>query len=570
MKSSLLRFTAVLAVVYLGGLLFAFGLAFWGFAEKEVDIIYRSGWIVDEAFLLFCRWFTALTLTAVLANFSLFYGGRRTGTTNFPGFSQTIIRALIIIMILTAVLTLIHEVWEPHLQRNQSSRVVKTTLIETSREAVREARSRGEFQKALFHQKRYNLLKPEDVQGQKALREIEILVEEQEQIGNEASRKRAPAPTGGMSAQEAMERALAAWEDQDFFTANYYAQLGYQIDDSREDAREMITRSRAAIDESRPLPVEEELARLFSEKERGYEALNRGDFLKAYYVFRDLRDEHPHDPDVQEYFGRAEKRLAAEAFFQDELIKLTGNPGRSEVAFVNADDKTGTELVFIDELINGGGHFYARGIEFIRIAFDGTLEHHFTAPWGKIVEGRMLLKCVDRRRNEIISDAVYHTGRPEEALSSFFTLKPRTEQLPALSLKPESLKNISFLELLRIEKVVDEFGRSRYLVQAAILDRLALPFLFVGVSFFFIGLGWSLRLGPKGSLLFGSLMLPLMVLVIHRLFGLLSFTAALICRGLLISLGFTPALILFIVLQVLFLFLIFLYLGSRMQLSGSS
>ena len=61
---------------------------------------------------------------------------------------------------------------------------------------------------------------------------------------------------------------------------------------------------------------------IFSIKRKGYSALIRGDSLIAYYIFLDLWNKNPYDPDISRYYTLSKEALLNQYFFLDEIKKF--------------------------------------------------------------------------------------------------------------------------------------------------------------------------------------------------------------------------------------------------------
>ncbi|MDR1257084.1 MAG: hypothetical protein LBJ86_05000, partial [Spirochaetaceae bacterium] len=79
-----------------------------------------------------------------------------------------------------------------------------------------------------------------------------------------------------------------------------------------------------AIESLEPTIAEQERYAIYRRKREGYEAMNSGDWVRAYYIFRALTVEAGNDPDVQNFFPMCVEGVGQTAFFVDEMSVRLG------------------------------------------------------------------------------------------------------------------------------------------------------------------------------------------------------------------------------------------------------
>ncbi|MCR5606279.1 MAG: hypothetical protein K6F69_05650, partial [Treponema sp.] len=125
--------------------------------------------------------------------------------------------------------------------------------------------------------------------------------------------------------EELMAKSKEATEKEEWFDAHYYAELAANISASKDSSLKGIAVDTATEAwgelENPPYFEKDEEALVYSKKIEGYEALRRGNAIKAYYIFHTLFQRSrslSNDPDIKQYLEASEKLLVKNYFFLDE------------------------------------------------------------------------------------------------------------------------------------------------------------------------------------------------------------------------------------------------------------
>jgi hypothetical protein len=191
---------------------------------------------------------------------------------------------------------------------------------------------------------------------------------------------------------EALDMAAAAMREERFYDAHWLAVLGGKL--ARRGSPEEAAASRAAgsawekISSLAPNAREQELYARFRHKQSGYEAMIAGDWIRAYYIFRELTEQNPGDPDVKNFLQRSEQGTLDTAFFTDEMNRGLGSVLTNAVFSLPYQPRgggIGRGIIRFTSVSLYQDYGYGQGVEFI--CFDGASrpEARFQAPYAKIV-----------------------------------------------------------------------------------------------------------------------------------------------------------------------------------------
>ncbi|MFW5995333.1 MAG: hypothetical protein ACOCRN_04400 [Spirochaetia bacterium] len=275
------------------------------------------------------------------------------------------------------------------------------------------------------------------------------------------------------SATEAFERAREAMEQGDWFTAHLYARRAYNLDPRLTSARSLAEEAWSMIESN---IRGDERTELFERKRSGLRALTEDRPVEAYYLFRDLADEHPDDEDVQRYLSEAQDALSDQAFFLRDVGELTGVPGENNVIFTQESDLYRYEILQFDRLIGEPAVRYALGVEAVGLDDDGQVAYHLRAPVGSFVNGSLSVRALhpDNRAESV--DAQYLEGSRPRGMESLIPLETGITQLQRVALAQSDVRRMNGMDLLRIygDSSVSEFVRRS--AEQELFRRLLAPF----------------------------------------------------------------------------------------------
>jgi hypothetical protein len=378
-----------------------------------------------------------------------------------------------------------------------------------------------------------------------------------------------------LNATEAISQGEAAFNSRRYYDAHWLATLGERL--ARAGSPEAISAARLAarawneIESQQPGRREERLHSLYRLKQSGYEAMVDGDWIRAFYLFQELAAQTPDDPDAANFLAASERGTKEIAFFIDEVEVSLGEILTGAVFSVPAAAQSGAAgraVLRISSLSAAPDFAYGIGIEYM--SFDARSRPLFRvqAPYAKIlpftVDGRrqvlILMRALDRYNQNLrwepewISGAEIawrplEAGNPENAGrvgDAAITLDVSYETFLLLSRIRQGLPNLQIGELFSAAKIIGAVGYVPEVFEAEILNRLGTALFFLPMAVAAIIIGWRYRAKSRVRYLFIPL-LPILPVVFNGLAHLYRSILNTLGIWLIMSLGFSTAFPIFIV-----------------------
>jgi hypothetical protein len=545
-------------LILLFNLLAYFALIIYGlldFPAETVLKVYLWPWTISNALAGMTDTFIPVTVTAVLLGFSFFFVPRdkRSGGLSF---STVVSSSVALFLFLVAVYTVLAEGIAPGARVRAEEMKGNSSFAEGSLEEAERLAARGEYGDALLYFDYYISIDPQNDEVRDLREEAAAALELDE--GDEESEEE-PGRGGRLLDQNAGDLIQAAREflaRRDYYSAHYYATIASKLDPARDDAKRIASEAWNRISEAEFSREASAMGDLYSRKKAAYEELNRGNVVRAYYLFRDLAEEYPMDPDVRTFGREALDRLKRESFFIDELEHANQIPGRHRVFFVNRRDENLRELVYFERMVPLGRLAYVYGVEIMGISPSGKPLYHLATPAGKIMEGSdggiLMLKSVDREREGVVYAPEFYTGEANFSTANILKIIPPIQILPGFSLTESSLRLQRINELLALRPGYALRGFHAGALEIELVMRLMRPFGLLIFCYLSIALGWMLRLrGPRRW--YHLLLLPVVPMVIFLAADLYLYGSRLIYLYFVLQAGFLLTIIFMVLIQALLL-----------------
>jgi hypothetical protein len=195
-----------------------------------------------------------------------------------------------------------------------------------------------------------------------------------------------------LNTPEALDMAATAMREGRYYDAHWLATLGIRL--SQRGSPEEASASRAAgmawdkISSLAPNERERELYARFQLKQSGYEAMIAEDWIRAYYIFRELVEQDPSDPDVKNFLQKSEQGTQDIAFFIDEMSRGVGSTLTNAVFSLPYQPQgggIGRGIIRFASISLYQDYAYGLGVEFICFDSANRPESRFRAPYAKIV-----------------------------------------------------------------------------------------------------------------------------------------------------------------------------------------
>jgi hypothetical protein len=361
----------------------------------------------------------------------------------------------------------------------------------------------------------------------------------------------------------------AAFNEGRFFDSHWLATLGERIaiqgSPEAASAARLAGRAWNQIDSLAPNRREEHLFSLYNLKRSGYRAMNSGDWIQAYYIFRELAALTPDDPDAANFLAASERGTSESAFFIDEM-KLS--LGEILTGAVFSLPGTGTEsraILRFSSLSTSQDFAYGMGLEYMSFDYQSRPIVSLKAPYAKLlpftIDNRphvlVLMRALDRYDQNLRWESEWLIGRGDSRI----ILGISYENFLLLSLVRQGLPNLQFSELMTASQILGSMGNVPEVFQAEILNRFGALF-FLPMAILALVIGWHFRAKSKPRYFF-ILMLPVLPVVFNVIVFLYRTILNTLGIWLVLSLGFGTAMIVFIAALVLSFFLSLILLASR-------
>jgi hypothetical protein len=314
---------------------------------------------------------------------------------------------------------------------------------------------------------------------------------------------------------------------------------------------------------------------LYRLKRDGYEAMIAGDWIRAYYLFREHASQSPGDPDVDNFLILCEQGIAGVAFFIDEIELAVGEILTGAVFSLPAEiepGKSGGRVVLrISSLSTFPDYSYGVGIELIAFDREDQLQYRLEAPYAKIVpmdleekEDRLvlLMRALDRSDREKFWEPQLAGGLENGAEKAQLLLDLSYEDFLILSKIRRGPETLEPPDLFVAEKRLGAYGYVPQVFQGEIIYRLCEPVLFLPIAILTILAGWRFRAKtrPRYS------GVPMMAILPLGFYGFIHFYRSFLNNAAIwtvVSFGYAPALAVFISGAVIFFIFSLIVLASQ-------
>jgi hypothetical protein len=373
-------------------------------------------------------------------------------------------------------------------------------------------------------------------------------------------------------APEALALARAAFAEERYYDAHWLSTLASRL--AREGSMEAQEAARSAsqawnaVSSLEPGIRETRSYDLYHRKREGYEAMIANEWIRAYYIFLELSDQIPDDPDLAKFLVMSRQGAAGVAFFIDELEGNIGQNltntvfsiplapsartlGRS--ALSGETSFGGRAVLRLESLLTYPDYSYVIGLDLIALDGNNRPLYEAQARYAKLVpmtvEGKsrlvILLRALDRYDETLRWEPSWEgPGRPDLG-DSQIALDLTYEQFLRFGKTGNGADSLLWGDLLAMAEDSGNYGRIPQVYQAEIVRRIAEPLALLPLSILAIIIGWRFRAVSKPKFL-GFPMLGIIPLVFSGAAQLVRWLFGVLAPALLLSLGYAPAIGIFI------------------------
>jgi hypothetical protein len=306
-----------------------------------------------------------------------------------------------------------------------------------------------------------------------------------------------------LDAAQALSLAEKALEEERFYDAHWLATLAERLarPGSPEAGRAPRIGSLAwnSMASLAPNAGERELYALYRLKQSGYEAMLAGDWIRAYYIFLELRERSPGDPDVMNFLARSEGEAGKTAFFIDELDVRVGDILTEAVFSLPAGSPGGGRGVLrFAALSVFADYAYGFGAEFVSFDAENRILSHFSAPYVKVLpitlDSRhrtlMLMQALDRySRDRYWGPAWIVPGAGDRQM----VLEIDYDNFYLLTKLKRDMDDLSLGQIFNSSKNLEPYGYIPQVFQTELIYRLSEPLFLLPMAVLAIIIGWHFR-----------------------------------------------------------------------------
>jgi hypothetical protein len=398
-------------------------------------------------------------------------------------------------------------------------------------------------------------------------------------IERPASPAGAPAAWVPVDAVEAYTLARRAFDEERYYDAHWYATLAGRLSGAGSAGHNRINqlagRAWNAIASLEPNSREQRSYSLYHKKRDGYNALVSADWIRAYYIFKELASLSPDDIDVKNFLAMSEAGLKDQSFFIDELDTAIGeilNGAVFSLPRIGGQGLTanGRIVVRFASLSNFKDFSYAIGIEALGFDPDASLVWRLEAPYAKIqplsgdAAGRtvLLLRALDRENQRQRWEPRWEGQGGLEPDTAQLTMDIAYEDFILSAEAARGLESLSIRDLLNGASRLGNKGHIPELFRAEALHRLGGPMVFLPFAIIAVIIGWRFRAGKNPRYL-GIPMLGIIPLVFSAVSAALRAAEQNLGSLMVLTLPFSLVLGLFIVGILVFFFITLIILAGQ-------
>jgi hypothetical protein len=355
---------------------------------------------------------------------------------------------------------------------------------------------------------------------------------------------------------DAVAEGEAAFQDRRYFDAHWFATLGERLatagSPDAANAARLAARAWNQIESQQPNRREERLHAVYRLKQSGYEAMVGGDWIRAFYIFQELAAQTPDDPDALNFLAASERGAGEIAFFIDEIEVSLGEILTGAVFSLPAGAR-GRAVLRIASLSAAPDYAYGIGVEYMSFDSQSRPLVHVRAPYAKLLpftlDGQhrvlILLRALDRHNRDLRWEPEWNPGA--ETAGGRIILDVSYETFLLLSKIRQGLPNLQMDELFAASAIIGGAGYVPQVFEAEILNRLGAALFFLPTSILAIIIGWRFRAKSRARYLFIPL-LPVLPIVFNGMTHLYRTVFNTVGIWLILALGFSGALAIFIVM----------------------
>lgn len=565
------------------GCLFILGFRLIYPGEAAPLPIFSQSWRLNRSLLEIISLFPALVFSALAIPFCIFFNYEDNEKFS-PAFFQQMKGPVVSAIIGAVIFSLLFFLVLPLARSSEEDMRYKGELYRMAKEQAGQHREAGEWVEASQFLGICDSVWHESPDLESLRAEIQIHLDISHYAKTDSAGKQGadvsnlPGQRDPVNAADAIHMGEAALREGRLLDAHWLATLAGRI--AREGSLEVAAASRLAarawglIETQQPDSGELNAFSLYRLKLSGYQAMVSGDWIRAFYIFNELADLAPYDPDARNYLVAAENGTKELAFFIDEM---NVSPGETLTGAIFSlplyhNGMQGRSVLRLSSLSTAADFAYGTGIEYMSFNSQSDPLLSLNAEYAKItpivLDGRrqvlMQMRMLDRHDSsrswepewEAWDEGAYH---PESAQ---ITLDVPFETFLMLADMRRGLAGMQIYDLFAAARVSGNVGYIAQVFESEILNRLGTCLFFLPMCIAAIIIGWRFRAIRFPRYLFVPI-LPALPIVFNGLVYLYHVVINIICISLVIATGFSAALTIFIIIMVASLVISLILLAAQ-------
>lgn len=527
-RNSLLSPLAVFFIYILGAALVIMAFRFIYPGEAVPLACFTRSWRLIRFLLNYFSLFPALALSSLVIPFAITIHSER-GINPFSArFLQLIKMSIITAIVAAAFYGLLLSLVLPLARDYEADLRFRGGLYRLAKEKAQEHAAAKDWAEAAQFVAVCESIWPEGPEIAKLKIETEIQVEEMLlSSGSIQDLKPDTAPAGGpqpLNAADALALGETAMAGERYFDAHWLATLAGRlaVKDSVEAAAatRLAGRAWSGINSLEPNSKETKAYNIFRLKREGHQALVTGEWIRAYYIFRELYELSPDDPDALKYLTMSEAGVRQTAFFLEEMEPVIGRILTG--AIFSFPMGQGRLVMRVDSLSVFSDTAYGMGIDLMAFDRDGRPLWIIEAPYAKILPlvldsgpaVTVLMRALDRNDKTNFREPIARGLGQSAPSGAQIALEVSWDNFLLLSNVRRGLSGLSPAALRSAAENLGSYGYQREVFEAELLRRFTEPLLLLPYGIFAIVMGWRYR-ASKRSLYIAVPMLGILPLVFN-------------------------------------------------------
>ena len=509
---------------------FAIGLGcclIYVFFFKKIDVLpqFLLSRKLAETGILFIRIMPSLLVSAVLIGYAVIFG--TCGQNTVPRFSEILLRYLkeafiILLFCITIYIVFIEIVLPLLVNYRRYSELTTHDYYDFIKETDTSLRN-GDAEKAYDKAKAALGIWKNNPEALQLFDKAKVLYESDLADRNRETPSETVYETAdpeNLTAEGALFISKRSMKKYDFYTAHYYAMRAYQLSAENapyhDEALRLAAQAWNQIEKGIADLTAEFDIRLYQAKKLGYEMIQQGNYIKAYYQFvsahRMLEQNNPlkRDPDIERFIELTRKKVLEEVFFIDDTAYLPLFETARDIHFtVQTTGARAAAAVMIEGLSsitnNGIREVYGRNCEITQYATDNTILYRCRIPFIKLIpivndEGehilRMLFRAVDKQHDKVVLKPIVLEGimPVEQQVSMILPFSYNDFEL--IIAANEGEKSMTLPQLYAFRQRGAQYGFSVQIYHRELLARISDVFLILIISIYMLVLAWRFRIPP--------------------------------------------------------------------------